>query len=161
MRFRPVIALILLAGVLLLGGCVNIDILNLSDSTIRVLIRTPDSGTGTTRLIPPAGSGGTFSTHGGGYRISVLPNEEYQQLLLSLQQQITTRLFEEGGSLSSGDVAQLMSRLNEIDGMLDDLARPQPFCAGTAPDWSTVTGILNYDFAAQQYTIDCSLIVNE
>jgi hypothetical protein len=161
MRTRPVIALLLLAGALLLSGCVNFKVLNLSEVSVRVLIDTPDSQTGTTKLVAAGGIGDTFSTHGGGFRISILPDEEYRSLLLEVQEQINQRLFTEGGTLSSSDVADLVSRISQIDQALADLARPYPVCTGSAPDWSTVDAFVNYDSTAGTFTIDCSVTVSD
>lgn len=161
MRFRPIVALILLAGALLLSGCVTFDLINLSELNIRVMVHTPDSSRGVTKFLRPAGVDGTFSEFGGSYRIAILPDEEYRQLLLDLQSQITTRLFEEGAALSASDVANLTARVSEIDRALEDLARPLPFCAGQAPDWSNVQAIVNYNTTINDYVIECTVTVSE
>jgi hypothetical protein len=161
MRNRFLIALLLLAGILLLGGCVNIAVLNITNVESRVLIKTPDSGTGYTKLVEPGNSVDTYSSHGGRYSISTLPSEEYRRLVLSVQEQLSARLFTEAATLSARDVAQIVQQISELNDSLDSLAREGATCTGTAPDFSSVTAVLGWDESANVWTLDCSVTASD
>lgn len=147
--------------IILLSACTTVDIINLSELNARVLIQLPDSAGGTSRAIPSAGSTSTFSTHGGTVTIQTLPDEAYRQLLESLRDQITQRLFEERGTLSPADVARLVQNLNDIDKAVEDLADDEASCTVNAPDFSAVSAVLNWDGAAGRWSLSCSVASDE
>jgi hypothetical protein len=156
-KYRTRALLLTIPMVLLLSSCVTIDILNLSELRARVMILTPDSASGTTRVIKPGDSTSTFSNHGGRYTITLLPDLEYKKLLEELQAEISRRLFEERDSLSAEDVALLVNRLNDVDSNLQQLAKEGASCSGNAPDFSSVTAVLTWSNAEQNWALDCGV----
>jgi hypothetical protein len=84
MRATLVLSLALLCA-FLVSGCVSIDVQNVSEVDSRVLIRPPDSGRGYTRLVESGEVASTFSTQGGSFSITTLPNEEYRQLVMNIR----------------------------------------------------------------------------
>jgi hypothetical protein len=146
---------------LFLTGCVTVDVINLSELNARVLIRLPDTPGGYTRYIRPGSSTSTFSNHGGAVTIQTLPDEQYRKLLEDLRTEINRRLFEEGESLSAEDVARLVQRLEGIDDLVEQMADDGTSCTVNAPDFSSVTAILNWDSANGKWALSCSVDTDE
>ena len=144
-----------------LTGCVTVEVFNLSELNARVLIRLPDTPGGYTRHIRPGSSTSTFSNHGGAVTIQTLPDEQFRQLLGDLRTEINRKLFEEGESLSAEDVARLVSRLEEIDDLVEQMADDGTSCSVNAPDFSSVTAILNWDSANGKWALSCSVATDE
>ena len=61
---------------LLLTGCVDFAVVNISELDVRVSIQTPDSSGAYTRFIRAGDSASSFSSYGGGYTVSTLPDSE-------------------------------------------------------------------------------------
>lgn len=140
---------------LLLSGCTFVRVINLSDLNARVQVYTPDSGSGYTRLVRAAGSVDVFAGHGGGYRVVMLPDEEYRALLDDIRTQITERLFTEGASLSAEDVRNLVQRLEAVDQALADLQEVGGSCRGQVPDFETAIAIVNWNAEANNWSLEC------
>lgn len=151
------IPLLLLLCVLFVSGCVGIDVQNVADVEVRVLIRTPDSGRGYTRLVESGEVASTFSTQGGTFTISTLPNEEYRQLVLDVREQLATRLYEERATLSPSDVADIVQRITQLTENLELLGREQTSCSGSVTDFGTVTAIVSWDEANGKWSLVCAV----
>jgi hypothetical protein len=156
---KKIIALVMLIFSLVFAGCTTVDVINLSESNVRVQISLPD-GTSTVRLVRPAGSTSTFSTHGGVVTISALPDEEYRNLLESIRAEISNRLMSEGAVLSPDDVSVLVQRLDDIDEAIARI-KPHGSCTVSAPDFASVTAFLNWDQAAENISVSCSVAADE
>ena len=154
-RYRAVLLGITL--LLLLSGCISFEIVNVSEVDIRVMIRTPDSSGAYTRHIAPGGSASSFSSHGGGYSITALPNAEYEQSLKTIQAEISRRLFEERATLTASDVAYLVQILEDIDRNLDQWGDDAGSCSGTAPDFSAVTALIAWSVEQEKWEISCNV----
>ncbi|MBP7963282.1 MAG: hypothetical protein KBG20_14030 [Caldilineaceae bacterium] len=161
MRNRFSSALLLLAGILLLGGCVNIAVLNITNAESRVLIKTPDNRTGYTKVVGAGESIDTYSSHGGRYTLSTLPNEAYRRLLLDLQEQLADSLFTEAATLSPSDVTQIVQRIGELNDALNALSREGASCTGSVPDFSSVTAVLDWDESAGAWSLVCSVSTSD
>lgn len=148
---------LLMVGVaaLALGGCSFVEVQNISDVEVRVVVRTPDSGRGYTRLIESGAIDSFFSAHGGRYTIQTLPNEEYRQLVLDVREQIATRLFEERDTLSPSDVAELVSRMEQLTENLELLVQEQGSCSGNVPDFETVLAVVNWNEFDGRWVVSC------
>lgn len=151
------IPLLLLLCALFVGGCVGIDVQNVAEVEVRVLIRTPDSGRGYTRLVESGEVASTFSTQGGTFTISTLPNEEYRQLVLDVREQLATRLYEERATLSPSDVADIVQRITQLTENLELLGREQTSCSGSVTDFGTVTAIVSWDEANGKWSLVCAV----
>lgn len=151
------IPLLLLLCVLFVGGCVGIDVQNVAEVEVRVLIRTPDSGRGYTRLVNAGEVASTFSTQGGTFTISTLPNEEYRQLVLDVREQLATRLYEERATLSPSDVADIVQRITQLTENLELLGQEQASCSGSVTDFGTVTAIVSWDDANGKWSLTCAV----
>ena len=143
-RFPLILGLLL--SVLLLSACVDFNISNVSEINARVLIQTPDGGNHS-KVVESGGYASSFSGHGGNYTISVVPDEQYLQLLRQLREQITQRLFEERGTLSAENVARLVQNLQDIETQIEKEAERGASCSGAAPDFSTVSAIITWSEA--------------
>lgn len=150
----------LLVCFLLLTACVDFNISNLSELNARVLIQTPDGGN-YTKSVESSGYASSFSGHGGNYTISVVPDEQYLQLLRDLRQQITQRLFEEKGVLSAEDVARLVQNLQDIEKQIEKEAERGASCSGAAPDFSTVSATITWSEAEGDWAISCGVVSDE
>ncbi len=154
----PIKKSILLAAAavtLFLSGCTFVEVQNLSDLNARVLVRTPDSGSGYTRLVGSGEVASVFSGYGGRYTVTTLPNEAYRNLLIDLQAEISRRLFEERATLSGAEVARLVTRIQEISTLLDDLAQKGASCAGNVPDFESALVVLVWDEQANNWEMTC------
>ena len=153
---RRLILLATMSLALLLASCSFVRIQNVSDANATVLVRVPDSSQGYTRTVRPGAIIDVFSGHGGRYTITMLPDEQYRQLLEDLRTEVSRRLFEEGASLSADDVSRLVERLNDADNELARLAQPGATCSGYLPDFDTVVVTLAWDFTTNQWALACS-----
>jgi hypothetical protein len=142
-------------GALLLSGCSFVNVQNVSDSNVTVQIQVPDSGVTYTRQIRSFEIAEVFSSQGGPYAVAMLPDEEYRQLLVSLQQEISQRLFNEGDVLTAPEIAQLVEKMSSIDQLLEELAQPMPSCSGNLPDYETVVVTITYDAASNDWNLTC------
>ena len=112
----------------------------------------------TDALVLRAGYASSFSGHGGNYTISVVPDEQYLQLLRQLREQITQRLFEERGTLSAEDVARLVQNLQDIENQIQKEAERGASCSGAAPDFSTVSAVISWSAAEGDWAINCGVV---
>ena len=156
MRATLVLSLALLCS-FWVSGCVSIDVQNMSEVDTRVLIRPPDSGRGYTRLVEAGGIASTFSTQGGGFTITSLPNEEYRQLILDVREQLGTRLFEESATLTPAGVAELVQRMAQLTENLELLGEEQASCSGSVTDFGSVTAVLSWNEAAGKWALACAV----
>jgi hypothetical protein len=156
MKKKKIAALLFLPLVaILLSGCTFIRIQNVSDSPVRVAVIVPDSGGGYTRSIPSGGLVDVFSSHGGRYTVTIVPNEQYRETLLRLQEQISDRLFNERASLTGAEVAQLVENLNHITALLQELELPGASCSGNVPDFETAVVVIAYDSFNNSWELSC------
>lgn len=146
--------LVLLASSLL-AGCTFVRVVNNTTSTNTVLISVPDNAWGYTRRVRSGGSTEVFSSHGGRYVVSLLPDKEYIQLLESIRAIITKRLFQEGASLTPAEVAQLVNRLEDIEQQIEQELAVQATCSGSVPDFETVVVTLSGDSASGTWQLSC------
>lgn len=151
------ILLLLLLCALFVGGCVAMEVQNVADVEVRVLIRTPDSGRGYTRLVESGEVAATFSTQGGSFTISTLPNEEYRQLVLDVREQLATRLYEERATLSASDVAEIVQRMTQLTENLELLVKEQASCSGSVTDFGSVTAIVAWNELDGKWTVNCAV----
>jgi hypothetical protein len=156
MKITPFRMLILMAlGAFFLSGCSFVNIQNVSDINATVQVRVPDNATAYTRQISSFQIAEIFSSQGGPYTVTMLPDEQYRQLLSRLQADISQKLFSEGANLTSQQVAQLVENLNSLDRILEDLAAPMPSCSGHLPDFETVVVTISYDTEANNWFLGC------
>jgi hypothetical protein len=152
---RRLFFLLTLLGIFL-TGCSFVRIQNVSDTSITVAVRVPDSGKAYTRNIRPGQVVDVFTSHGGSYTVTMIPSERYKAALFNLREIVTRRLFEERSTLSGDDVTRLVANLNEIDSLIDDLANEGASCQGTVPDFDTSVVVVVFDIAQDEYVISCS-----
>lgn len=157
---RCLFFLALLLAFLLLTACVDFNISNLSEVNARILIQTPDGGN-YTKSVKSYGNASGFSGHGGNYTISVVPDEQYLQLLRDLRQRISQRLFEEGNVLSAEEVARLVQNMEDIEAQLQKEAERGASCSGAAPDFSSVNAIISWSNAESDWAISCGVVSEE
>lgn len=156
MRATLILSLALLCA-FLVSGCVSIDVQNVSEVDTRVLIRPPDSGRGYTRLVESGGIASTFSTQGGSFSITTLPNEEYRQLVMEVREQLGRRLFEEGATLTPAEVAEIVQRMAQLSENLELLGEEQTSCSGSVTDFGSVTAVLSWDESAGKWVLTCAV----
>ncbi len=150
-----IIPFIFLLGAML-SGCTFVQIENYSAVQARVLVNVPDSGSSYTRSINPEGAVSVFTGNGGRYRVTTLEDEEYRNLLLDMQQEISNRLFTEGATLTVDDISHMVNMINQIDQALASLAaRAGVTCTGTVSDFETAIVVLIWDTAAGQWSLTC------
>ena len=155
-KYNRFIILFAILCMFALSGCSEIYITNISELNVRVSVNTPDSGSPSTRLVRPASIASVFSSNGGRYTVTVLPDEEYRGLLEDLQSEISEKLFKEGAALSVADVTRLTQRMNEIDQALERLDDQfGASCVGYVPDYESVTAYVSWDFTASQFVLEC------
>jgi outer membrane lipopolysaccharide assembly protein LptE/RlpB len=153
---KKILTLIMISiAVVILSGCSFVRIQNVSDASITVSVNVPDSGSSYTRTIRSGNIVDVFSATGGRYTVSMIPSERYRETLATLQQQISTRLFEERQTLTADQVAQLVQNLNSIDKLIEDLANPMPSCSGRLPEFDTVVVVVSYDNSSGNYALSC------
>lgn len=153
---KTITLLMISMAVIILSGCSFVRIQNVSDTPITVSVKVPDSGNSYTRIIRPGNLVDVFSGNGGRYSVTIIPSERYRDSLESMQRMVSTRLFEERATLSADEVTRLVQNLNEIDQLIDDLAKPMPSCSGYLPDFDTVVVVVAYDMIANDYVLSCS-----
>ena len=136
---------------MLLSGCSFIRILNNSDAPITVLVRSPDSGKGYTRNLRPEQVVDVFSSYGGRYTVTVILTERYKQTLDDIRNTISERLFKERATLTGEEVTRLVNNLNQVEQLIDDLAKPGATCSGQLPDFDTVVVVAIWDTSLNDY----------
>ena len=82
---------------------------------------------------------------------------DYERMLENLRAEISTRLFEEAAALTAGEVTWLVQTLNEIDQRVSQMADNGDSCSGTAPDFSSVTAVVNWSVELDKWEISCSV----
>jgi len=142
---------------LIITACVNVEVINLAETSARVRITLPDTPSGYTRFIRAGESTSTFSEYGGTVTVTVLPDEEYRELVMGLRNEISRRLFEDRETLTATQVSQLTERLNEVDKMMDDFGREGASCSVKASDYAHVTALLTWDTSAANWSLSCSV----
>lgn len=142
--------------IMLLGGCTFVQVQNVTELNVRVAVRVPDSSSTYTLMVSPVGIGEVFSSHGGPYSVTILPDEEYIQLLESIQNQITEKLFTEGATLSAEEVATLTRRINDIDAFLEEAKSVNASCRGRVPDFETAVVTVSIEPATNSWVLECS-----
>lgn len=158
---RRILLVVSLTFILFLAGCVTVDVINLSELNARVLISLPDAPGGYTRAIRAGDSTSTFSNYGGRVTITTLPDQDYRSLLESLREQISTRLFQEGSTLTAEEVGILVQRLQDIDDAVTSLANDDTACTVNAPEFSSVTAFLSWDSENSKWNLSCSVASDE
>ena len=153
MKIKKQLIFIWFLLVLLISGCSFVRIQNVSDVRVYMSVRVPDSGKSYTRIIRPGQVVDVFSSHGGRYTVTVVPNERYETFLLDLQNQITKRLFEERATLTGEEVARLTQRLNEADQLLKELEEPGASCSGYLPDFDTAVAVVVFDLSQNDFVL--------
>ncbi len=154
----PLTAILMTVFALVAAACVDVNVTNTADLRARVRITLPDTPAGYTRLVPPGGTTSTFSEFGGTVTVTVLPDEDYRDLLLELRVAIGRKLLEDSETLSGSDVVNLVERLVEVNGQLRDLAGDGASCSVDAPDFSTVTVVLSWDLTTSTWSLSCSAV---
>ena len=144
-----------IAALLFLTSCVNFVVNNYTESRVRVRIQTPDGGS-YTKMINDGGAVESFSEHGGSYTITILPDERYKEMLHSLREEVSHRIFTQGANVFAQDVKRLSETLEAINEQLEALSSPAA-CSGTAPDFSSVTAVITRDFDTQEFDVACSV----
>ena len=156
MNKKIITPIIVLLALFITSGCSFVRIQNVSDATITVSVKVPDSGKSYTRNISPGSIVDVFSANGGRYSVSLIPSERYKETLNSLQEMISARLFKERATLTAEQVTTLTHNLNGIDQLIDDLAKPMPSCSGYLPDFDTVVVVVVFDSFTANYDRSCS-----
>ena len=155
-KTRPIMFSFVILCALALSSCSEVYVTNLTELNVRVSVNTPDSGSPSTRLVRPVEIESVFSSNGGRYSVTVLPDENYRELLEGLQRDISRKLFDEGATLSAADVSQLTQRMNEIDQALEALqGQAGASCSGFVPDFESVTVYVTWNAAASQFILEC------
>ncbi len=152
-RVRLISILILLS--LIMSGCSFVRIQNVSNIDARVLVRVPDNSRGYTRFIRSGNIVDVFSGHGGRYTITLLPNEQYLELLNGVKQHISQRLFNERATLTGNEVARLVERLNEIGELITQQSSINVSCTGSLPDFDTVVVTIAFDSINNSWEFIC------
>lgn len=143
-------------SVIILSGCSFVRVQNVSESEITVSVNVPDSGKSYTRNIEAGNIVDVFSANGGRYSVTMLPSERYRESLMNLQQLISARLFQDGATLTSAEVAQLVENMNSIDQLIAELENPMASCSGYVPDFETAVVTVIYDGSGSDYAMECS-----
>ncbi len=154
-KFPRTILLFSLMLVFLLSGCSFVRIQNVAATTATVSVRVPDSGKAYVRTIRSGAIVDVFSSHGGGYTITMIASERYIETLNRLRSQIETRLFTEGKTLTADEVTQLAENLKHIDSLLEQTKLPGATCSGYVPDFDTVVAIISYDDFNANWSLSC------
>lgn len=164
-RARPVHTALLLAVltgfVFVIASCVTVNVTNVADGNARVRITLPDTPSGYTRYVRSGESISTFSEYGGTVTVTVIPDEQYRQLLMDLRTKISGRLFDERQSLGQSDIEALRDRLNELDRLLEESGRDGASCSVKTSDYATVNVILGWDNTTSDWDLNCSVINQE
>lgn len=147
---------IILLFSLIFTGCTFVRIQNVTEIRARVVVVVPDSANSSTRLVKPGGIVDVFSTHGGRYRVSIIPDAEYVQFMENLRTEISNRLFNQGATLTANEVANLTGRLNEIDEMIKRETNISAACSGSVPDFETAVVIVSFDEARSSWVVSCN-----
>ncbi len=140
---------------LFLSNCSFVRIQNVSAGTATVSVKVPDSGKAYVRNVPSGGIVDVFSSHGGGYTITMIAGEKYLALLHRLRSQIETKLFAESQTLTAEEVALLVENLNNIDRLLEQTREPGATCSGYVPDYETAVAIISYDDINATWVLNC------
>ena len=97
-RTKVLILTVVLLTVILLTGCgPYLQVINLSEVCARVVVSVPDSSGSLTKELKNGDSADIFSSMSGPYTVQVLSCQDYRQLLVNLQEEITKKLWEERG----------------------------------------------------------------
>ena len=153
---RPLLLLLFAALVpLVLSSCTFIRIQNVSAAQVTLLVHTPDSNKPYTRIVSSGAIVDVFSSYGGRYTIQEIPSEQYKDILDRLENQITTRLFEEAETLSAEEVRQLTENLNHVLSLQEQLSDPGPTCSGHVSDFETAVVTTSYDNFENQWILEC------
>ena len=143
-------------GAFFFTGCTYVQVYNLTERTVTVAIRVPDSANTYTKGIRPAQIDDVFSAHGGRYSVTVLPDEEYRALLQNIRDSILARMMNEGATLSAAEVQTLTQRLSDIDQALVDIENEAgASCSGSVDDFETAIVTVAYDPVKNTYVINC------
>jgi hypothetical protein len=140
---------------LILSGCSFVRVQNLSDVNVRVSVTVPDTGTASTRLVRSGQIVDVFSTHGGRYTVTTLPDEQYREFLEEIRNAVTQRLYDERDTLTAEDVATLVQRLEDVDQALDGMAQVGASCAGQLPDYETAVVTIAWDTESNNWELQC------
>lgn len=151
------VVLLLAVSALVMTACVTVEVANISETRARVRITLPDTPSGYTRLVRAGQSTSTFSEYGGTVTVTVLPDEQYRQLLQDLRTEITRRLFEDRQTLSASDVSTLVNRLNDVEESMAQLEREGASCSVRTSDFATVTAILSWDDSISNWSLSCAV----
>jgi hypothetical protein len=147
---------ILLVATMALTGCTTVDVFNISESSARVRITLPDTPAGYTRYIRGGDVTSTFSQYGGTVTVTVLPDQQYRELLTDLAKLISDRLWVERETLSADDVSRLVSRLQDVNQELERQAQVGASCSVRVSDFGSVTATVSWDSGLSNYMVSCS-----
>ena len=153
-RSRTIVFAILVLA-LFLSSCSFVRIQNVAATTATVSVRVPDSGKAYVRTIRSGAIVDVFSSHGGGYTITMIASERYLDTLNRLRSQIETRLFAERQTLTAEQVAQLVQNLNHIEQLLEDTKLPGASCRGYVPDFDTAVAVVSFDDFNSMWELSC------
>jgi hypothetical protein len=149
------IAFTVLLLTLFLSSCSFVRIQNVSDALITVSVRVPDNGKAYVRHIRAGQIVDVFSSHGGGYTITMMAGEQYVSSLNNLRAIIERRLFEERQTLTAEEIARLVENLNQIEKLIEDTKKPGASCSGYLPDYETVVAVVSYDDFNAEWIVNC------
>lgn len=153
-RSRTIFFAVLLLA-LFLSGCSFVRIINVSAAPATVSVNVPDNGKAYVRTVSSGGIVDVFSSHGGGYTITMIPSEQYLEILNRLRSNIETRLFAERQTLTSEEVRQLVENLNHIDSLLEETRLPGASCRGYVPEFDTAVVTISIDFDTNAWILQC------
>lgn len=153
-RSRIIVFTILLLA-LFLSGCSFIRIQNVAAGEATVSVTVPDSGKAYVKTVPSGGIVDVFSSHGGGYTITMIASEQYIEILNRLRSQIETRLFEEGQTLTTEEVRLLVQNLHHIDQQLEETRLPGTSCGGYVAEFDTAVVTIAFDDFNNSWILEC------
>ena len=144
-----------LIALFVLTGCTFIEVHNISDIAVTVQVRPPDADRPSTRIIEPGNTGTFFTSYGGAFTVTTLPSEAYRQLLLGIREQLGTRLFLEGATLTAEELAEIVQQIEEISNRLDNLGNGQATCTGSVVDYETASVAASYESQGGYWILIC------
>jgi hypothetical protein len=153
-RSRLIVFTILLLASFL-SSCSFIRIQNVATGDATVSVNVPDSGKAYVRNVPSGAIVDVFSSHSGGYSVTMIASEQYIDLLEGLRSDIETKLFTEGQTLTAEEVARLVDHLNQIDQLLEQTNMPWESCHGYVPEYDTAIVTISNDFATDTWILEC------
>lgn len=140
---------------LFLSSCTYVNIQNVSGGEATVSVKVPDSNKSYVRTVPSGGSVEIFSSHGGGYTITMIASEVYLDILNRLRTQIETRLFTERQALTTEEISSLVENLNKVNQLLEQAKEPGASCSGYVPDFETAYVVISINDFNNAWNVVC------